>query len=73
MRSNSPYRERRRRISTSLNRNSFDLLSTIVNYENNQRYPIRQPADRNGSRAHRRDPEGAEFYEENLPPPAYEV
>ena len=79
MRSNSPYHsERRRRISTNLNRNSFDLLSTIINYENNQRYPIRngQSTDRHGSsRSHhlRRDNEAnGEFYDESLPPPAYE-
>lgn len=78
MRSNSPYNERRRRISTNLNRNSFDLLSTIINYENNQRYPVRggQPPDRHNARGLRRagdNEENAEFYDENLPPPAYEV
>lgn len=77
MRSNSPsYTERRsRRISGNMNRNSFDLLSTIINYENNQRYPMRNSnADRTNLRAPRRvDQEDQEaYYDENLPPPDYD-
>lgn len=64
-------------MSTNLDRNSFDLLSTIINYENNQRYPWRggQP-DRQSARDLRRagnHEEDAELYDKNLPPPAYEV
>ena len=82
MRSNSPYPERRRRISaTNMNRNSFDLLNTIINYENNQRYPIRGGGQSAGQRPgahHLRPPQdndetNAELYDESLPPPAYEV
>lgn len=76
MRSNSPYNERRRRISGNMNRNSFDLLSTIINYENNQRYPIRSETNnrRSNIRSHlRRNDEDPEIYfDENQPPPPYE-
>lgn len=64
-------------MSTNLDRNSFDLLSTIINYENNQRYPWRGgQADRQSARDLRRagdHEEDAELYDKNLPPPAYEV
>lgn len=76
MRSNSPYNERRRRISANMNRNSFDLLSTIMNYETNQRYTMRSSdTNRHNLRSHlrRTDEESQEvFYDENQAPPAYE-
>jgi len=71
MRSNSPYNDRRRRISANMNRNSFDLLSTIMNYETNQRYP--RHSERNLRNHLRPNEDGQEvFYDENTAPPAYE-
>ena len=78
MRSNSPLNERRRRISANTNRNNFDLLSTIINYENNTRYPIRSQDSRHATRAgqhlRRNDEENhPEMIYDESPPPYSEV
>jgi len=60
------FNERRRRLHLNpnqMNRNSLDFLSTIINYENGQRYQMRNSNDRNEN--------GEVYYDENSPPPAY--